>query len=98
MNGISPSQQKQVDVRKLDLCSRRATKLERAKTPMANDDNVTSRIVDLIVSIGKGQRALLVAPPKSGKTVMMKKPGACPHGKPPDVHLIVLLVTNARKK
>ena len=56
------------------------------------DDNVTSRIIDLIAPIGKGQRALLVAPPKSGKTVMMKNLAHALVANHPDVHLIVLLV------
>ena len=57
-----------------------------------SDDNVTSRIIDLIAPIGKGQRALLVAPPKSGKTVMMKNLAHALVANHPDVHLIVLLV------
>ncbi|MFZ4551854.1 MAG: transcription termination factor Rho [Aquabacterium sp.] len=56
------------------------------------DDNVTSRIIDLIAPIGKGQRALLVAPPKSGKTVMMKNLAHALVANHPEVHLIVLLV------
>ncbi|RTL32245.1 MAG: transcription termination factor Rho [Burkholderiales bacterium] len=66
-------------------------KLER-ETTKSNDDNVTSRIIDLIAPIGKGQRALLVAPPKSGKTVMMKNLAHALVANHPDVHLIVLLV------
>ncbi|MBI2734199.1 MAG: transcription termination factor Rho [Aquabacterium sp.] len=69
-------------------------KLEResAATGSKADDNVTSRIIDLIAPIGKGQRALLVAPPKSGKTVMMKNLAHALVANHPDVHLIVLLV------
>ncbi|WP_375184822.1 transcription termination factor Rho [Aquabacterium sp.] len=65
-------------------------KLEREN--VKGDDNVTSRIIDLIAPIGKGQRALLVAPPKSGKTVMMKNLAHALVANHPDVHLIVLLV------
>jgi transcription termination factor Rho len=65
-------------------------KLERENGK--GDDNVTSRIIDLIAPIGKGQRALLVAPPKSGKTVMMKNLAHAMVANHPDVHLIVLLV------
>ena len=65
-------------------------KLERDN--VKGDDNVTSRIIDLIAPIGKGQRALLVAPPKSGKTVMMKNLAHALVANHPDVHLIVLLV------
>ena len=57
-----------------------------------SDDNVSSRIIDLIAPIGKGQRALIVAPPKSGKTVLMKNLAHALVANHPDVHLIVLLV------
>ncbi|MBI3383269.1 transcription termination factor Rho [Aquabacterium sp.] len=69
-------------------------KLERetAATGSKADDNVTSRIIDLIAPIGKGQRALLVAPPKSGKTVMMKNLAHALVANHPEVHLIMLLV------
>ena len=45
-------------------------KLERDN--FKGEENITGRIIDIIAPIGKGQRALLVAPPKSGKTVMMQ--------------------------
>jgi hypothetical protein len=44
-------------------------KLER---DIKSEENITSRIIDLIAPLGKGQRALLVSQPKSGKTVMMQ--------------------------
>jgi transcription termination factor Rho len=59
---------------------------------LRSDDNVSSRIIDLIAPIGKGQRALIVAPPKSGKTVMLKSLAHALVANHPDVHLIVLLV------
>ena len=59
---------------------------------LRSDDNVSSRIIDLIAPIGKGQRALIVAPPKSGKTVLMKNLAHALVANHPDVHLIVLLV------
>jgi transcription termination factor Rho len=62
----------------------------RARHP--GEENITSRIIDLIAPIGKGQRALLVAPPKSGKTVMMQHIAHAIVANHPDVHLIVLLV------
>src|SRR5690606_30432603 len=64
-------------------------KLER---DVRSDENIASRIVDLIAPLGKGQRALLVAPPKSGKTVMMKNLAHALTANYPDVHVIVLLV------
>ncbi len=56
------------------------------------DENITGRIIDIIAPIGKGQRALLVAPPKSGKTVMMQHIAHAISANYPDSHLMVLLV------
>jgi transcription termination factor Rho len=64
-------------------------KLER---DIKAEENITSRIIDLIAPIGKGQRALLVAQPKTGKTVMMKQIAHALVANHPDIHLIVLLV------
>jgi transcription termination factor Rho len=67
-------------------------KLEREMKVDKNDENITGRVIDLISPIGKGQRALLVAPPKSGKTVMMQHIAHAITANYPDVHLMVLLV------
>ena len=56
------------------------------------EENITGRIIDIIAPIGKGQRALLVAPPKSGKTVMMQHIAHAISANYPDVHMMVLLV------
>ncbi|MDR6535304.1 transcription termination factor Rho [Variovorax soli] len=56
------------------------------------DENITGRIIDIIAPIGKGQRALLVAPPKSGKTVMMQHMAHAISANYPEVHMMVLLV------
>jgi len=56
------------------------------------DENITCRIVDLVAPIGKGQRALLVAQPKTGKTVMMQQLAHALVANHPEIHLIVLLV------
>ena len=58
----------------------------------ASEENITCRIIDLIAPIGKGQRALLVAQPKTGKTVMMQHLAHAIVANHPEVHLIVLLV------
>ncbi len=50
---------------------------------LRSDDNISSRIIDLIAPIGKGQRALIVAPPKSGKTGADEEPGSRPGRQPP---------------
>ena len=64
-------------------------KLER---DMRGEENFTSRIIDIIAPIGKGQRGLLVAAPKSGKTVMMQHIAHAITANHPDVVLIVLLI------
>ncbi len=56
------------------------------------EENTTSRVIDMIAPIGKGQRALLVASPKSGKTVMMQNIAHAITANHPDVILIVLLI------
>ncbi len=50
------------------------------------------RLIDLIAPIGKGQRGLIVAPPKAGKTVLLKKIASAIADKYPDIEIIVLLV------
>ncbi|WP_263768772.1 transcription termination factor Rho [Propionivibrio soli] len=64
-------------------------KLER---DIRGEENITSRIVDIIAPIGKGQRGLLVSSPKSGKTVMMQHIAHAITANHPDVILIVLLI------
>ena len=64
----------------------------RLERDTKSEDNITGRIIDIIAPIGKGQRALLVAPPKSGKTVMMQHMAHAITANNPDVTLIVLLV------
>jgi transcription termination factor Rho len=54
--------------------------------------NMTARIVDLLAPIGKGQRGLIVSPPKAGKTTVMKQIAHSIEKNNPDVHLMVLLV------
>ena len=56
------------------------------------EENITGRIIDMVAPIGKGQRALLVASPKSGKTVMMQNIAHSITSNHPEVKLIVLLI------
>ena len=56
------------------------------------EENITGRIIDMIAPIGKGQRGLLVASPKSGKTVMLQHIAHSISANFPDSHLIVLLI------
>ncbi|ABC24413.1 transcription termination factor Rho [Rhodospirillum rubrum] len=52
----------------------------------------TTRIIDLITPLGKGQRALIVAPPRTGKTVMLQNVAHAISANNPEVYLIVLLI------
>jgi transcription termination factor Rho len=55
-------------------------------------DEITTRVVDLIAPIGKGQRCLIVAPPKAGKTVLLQNIAHAITENHPEIRLIVLLV------
>jgi transcription termination factor Rho len=59
---------------------------------MKGDENITGRLIDIIAPIGKGQRGLLVASPKSGKTVLMQHIAHAIAQNHPDIVLIVLLI------
>ena len=64
----------------------------RLERDTKSEENITSRVIDMIAPIGKGQRGLLVASPKSGKTVMMQHIAHAITANHPDVTLIVLLI------
>ena len=64
----------------------------RLEQDIKSEENITGRMIDIIAPIGKGQRALLVAPPKSGKTVMMQHIAHAITANYPDSHMMVLLV------
>ncbi|MCG5031612.1 transcription termination factor Rho [Mesosutterella sp. OilRF-GAM-744-9] len=64
-------------------------KLER---DMKGNENLTGRLIDIIAPIGKGQRGLIVAPPKSGKTVLMQHIAHAITANHPECVLIVLLI------
>lgn len=55
-------------------------------------ETLSTRIIDLFTPIGKGQRALIVAPPKTGKTTLLKEIANAIAANHPDVYLIVLLI------
>ncbi|MEY2981161.1 MAG: hypothetical protein RL562_1388 [Planctomycetota bacterium] len=57
-----------------------------------DDADISLRIVDLLCPIGRGQRGLIVAPPRSGKTVLMQKICHALSAHYPDIHMIVLLI------
>jgi transcription termination factor Rho len=92
VNGLSPEENKhKIMFENLTpLFPKEQFRLEREN--LKSDENVTSRIIDLIAPIGKGQRALIVSPPKSGKTVMMQNLAHAITSNYPEVYLMVLLV------
>ncbi len=67
----------------------KSLKLER---DIKAEENITSRVIDIVAPVGKGQRGLLVAPPKSGKTVMLQHIAHAISSNHPDVVLFVLLI------
>lgn len=62
------------------------------ETGNGSSEDLTGRIIDLISPIGKGQRGLIVAPPKAGKTIMMQNIAQAITRNNPECHLIVLLI------
>ncbi|MDO3387610.1 transcription termination factor Rho [Gilvimarinus sp. SDUM040013] len=62
------------------------------ETGNGSTEDLTGRIIDLISPIGKGQRGLIVAPPKAGKTIMMQNIAQAITRNNPECHLIVLLI------
>jgi transcription termination factor Rho len=59
---------------------------------LGEQDNLSMRVFDLIAPIGKGQRGLIVSPPKAGKTTLLQQIANSITINEPDVHLIVLLI------
>ncbi|CAN5774932.1 transcription termination factor Rho [soil metagenome] len=64
---------------------------ERIRTETDSGD-LSMRVMDLVAPLGKGQRGLIVSPPKAGKTMLMQKIANAITENHPDVHLIVLLI------
>jgi transcription termination factor Rho len=68
---------------------------ERLKLEIENDQSgrdYTQRVIDMVSPLGKGQRALLVAPPRTGKTVMLQNVAHAITANHPEIYLIVLLI------
>jgi len=61
-------------------------------------NNMSTRIVDLFSPIGKGQRALIVAQPKTGKTVLMQSIMNAIADNHPEVYIIVLLIDDSARR
>ncbi len=88
INGMSPDRAKQrVEFSKLTpLYPDERLRLERTPTQL------TGRIIDLVAPIGKGQRGLIVAPPKTGKTIILQQVADAITHNNPEAHLMVVLV------
>lgn len=91
VNGLSPEALKHriLFENLTPLFPNQPLKLERN---ISGDENLTGRLIDILAPIGKGQRALLVASPKSGKTVLMQHIAHAITANYPDVILMVLLI------
>ena len=65
---------------------------ERIPLSEGAESTLSLRVIDLIAPIGKGQRGLIVAPPKAGKTTLLKEIAKAVRSARPEIHLIVLLI------
>lgn len=65
---------------------------ERLILEITDQPCISSRVIDLVAPLGKGQRGLIVAPPRGGKTILLKNIAVSIHKNNPDVELIVLLL------
>jgi transcription termination factor Rho len=68
------------------------TQMMRLERGNGSTEDITGRIMDLISPVGKGQRGLIVSPPKAGKTMLLQNVAQAIMNNHPDVHLIVLLI------
>jgi transcription termination factor Rho len=68
------------------------TELLRLERDIKSEENITGRIIDIVAPIGKGQRGLIVSPPKAGKTVLMQHVAHAITSNHPEVVVIVLLI------
>ena len=66
---------------------------KRLKLDQANN-SISMRIIDLLSPIGKGQRGIIVSPPKAGKTTLLKNIALSIHESYPDMHLLILLIVS----
>lgn len=91
VNGAPPEQMKH-KVMFENLTPLHPTRPMLMERKIKAEENITGRMLDIIAPIGFGQRGLLVASPKSGKTVMLQHIAQCIATNHPDVTLIVLLI------
>jgi transcription termination factor Rho len=88
INGLTPEESaKRLDFSKLTpLYPQERLRLE------TEGNNLTTRVIDLVAPIGKGQRGLIVSPPKAGKTMVLQAIANAITTNNPEVHLMVVLV------
>jgi len=86
INGVPPSQYNQV----IELT--RQTAIAPDKRIRLETNDVTTRVIDLIAPIGRGQRALIVSPPRAGKTVLMQRIAEAITQNHRELELLLLLV------
>ncbi|NIY75080.1 transcription termination factor Rho [Thalassospira sp. HF15] len=67
-------------------------KMERQSDQEGTNKDTTNRVIELVSPLGKGQRALIVAPPRTGKTVMLQNIAHAIEENHPEAYLIVLLI------
>ncbi|UDF34529.1 UNVERIFIED_ORG: transcription termination factor Rho [Shinella sp. XGS7] len=91
VNGLTPEESKhKIMFENLTpLFPKEQFKLERE---IRGDENITGRVIDLVAPLGKGQRALIVAPPRTGKTVLLQNIAHSITANHPECYLIVLLI------
>ena len=90
INGLTPDDAR---ARPASRTSRRCSPTRSSTSSSATTpQEITGRIIDLIAPIGKGQRGLIVSPPKAGKTTILKQLVYALERNNPEVHLMVLLV------
>lgn len=62
------------------------------KIILEREDSIAMRIIDLLSPIGKGQRGIIVSPPKAGKTTLLKEVALSIRDNNPDIHILILLI------
>ncbi|MBK7462319.1 MAG: transcription termination factor Rho [Betaproteobacteria bacterium] len=91
INGFPPEANKN-KIMFENLTALHPTRMLRLEREIKAEENITSRVIDMIAPVGCGQRGLIVSPPKSGKTVMLQHIAHAITSNHPDVILIVLLI------
>ncbi|MBP8168303.1 MAG: transcription termination factor Rho [Azonexus sp.] len=91
INGFQPEANKN-KIMFENLTALHPTRMLRLEREIKAEENITSRVIDMIAPVGCGQRGLIVSPPKSGKTVMLQHIAHAITSNHPDVILIVLLI------